>query len=406
MRLAGQAKSGFYPAASGAIAGILKHLRPCEKHPEDQYILDPCAGEGLAVKQLAEGLDIPQARTYCVELDAARADAIRANMPEANVLGPASFLGVQITGFSFSVAYVNPPFDDELGGGRREEQSFCQSATRLLAPRGVLVAILPVTALAGNKSFVEFLDSYYEDIKVYRFPEDARPFREVAVIGRKRKIELPRDGLYQHGCLTKMQWQWRYSHDRGMDQEIPVLGELYPAPTAWYNGRLISHDKDPEVATWELARGWRPNTFKKTTYTDDELLSAVAGSPLGRVLDEVADLPVKRPPLPLDKGHVALLLASGMLNGTVEGPEGPHVVRGTAKKVEYYNREASDSHEDPETGKVTTKDVYSQRIVLTIRTVDARGVIRTFSDEPKEDVEAKGADVPAEPQRVAIAASA
>ena len=57
---------------------------------------------------------------------------------------------------------------------------------------------------------------------------------------------------------------------------------------------------------------------------------------------------IPRPPLPLDRGHLGLILASGILDGVVESPHGPHVVRGSSKKVEYYNKEASDSTEDRE----------------------------------------------------------
>jgi hypothetical protein len=98
----------------------------------------------------------------------------------------------------------------------------------------------------------------------------------------------------------------------------------------------------------------------------------------------VAPLPLRRPPLPLDKGHLGLILASGMLDGVVVGPHGPHVVRGSSMKVEYHNKEASTSEMNPDTGAVTTKDVYSQRMVTVIRCVGEDGVIYTHSNAPKE----------------------
>jgi hypothetical protein len=80
-----------------------------------------------------------------------------------------------------------------------------------------------------------------------------------------------------------------------------------------------------------------------------------------------------------------LILASGILDGVVESEHGPHVVRGSSTKVEYYNKEASDCTEDPETGAVTTKDVYSQRTVTIIRCVTTDGTIYAFSNAPKEE---------------------
>ncbi len=94
--------------------------------------------------------------------------------------------------------------------------------------------------------------------------------------------------------------------------------------------------------------------------------------------------PPARPPLPLDKGHLGLILASGMLDGVVEGPHGVHVVRGSSHKKEYHNKEASKSEEDPETGAVTTKDVFSERMITVIRCVEQDGVIYTHSNDVTE----------------------
>src|SRR5690348_10640247 len=105
MRLAAQAKLGFYAAAPEAIAELLKHLYCRGPNPEKKFdtinIIDPCAGKGLALKQLREGLLVPASHTYAVELDKARAAAVAENIPGVNVIGPASFMNVQITGFSF-----------------------------------------------------------------------------------------------------------------------------------------------------------------------------------------------------------------------------------------------------------------------------------------------------------------
>ena len=177
MRLAGQAKLGFFPIHPAAIDGLLAHLR-CRppdplKQPDAIHVLDPCAGEGLALGQLREGLGVTPEQAYAVELDKARADKVREHNPGSRVLGPASFLGVQVTGASFGLAYVNPPFDHELGGGRREEQAFAERATRLLVPKGILVLVCPFGALHGNRSFCTFLDSSYEKpIKILRKRHD------------------------------------------------------------------------------------------------------------------------------------------------------------------------------------------------------------------------------------------
>ena len=152
-----------------------------------------------------------------------------------------------------------------------------------------------------------------------------------------------------------------------------------------WRGSKPSYQRAVEVQTWGVERGWKPGAFKKISFTDAELEQVVADSPLAKHLTEVQHREIPRPPLPLDKGHLGLILASGILDGVVESPHGPHVVRGSSTKVEYHNKEASESTENPDTGAVTTKDVYSQRMVTIIRAVETNGVIHTFSNAPKEE---------------------
>ena len=74
-----------------------------------------------------------------------------------------------------------------------------------------------------------------------------------------------------------------------------------------------------------------------------------------------------------------------MLNGVVVGPHGVHVVRGSSHKVEYHNKELSTNEVNPDSGAVTTKDVFSQRMVTVIRVVEQDGKIATFSNSPEEE---------------------
>jgi hypothetical protein len=52
MRLAARMKGGFYPADSQAVSYAATFLRPPARQPF--AILDPCAGEGAAIRQLGE----------------------------------------------------------------------------------------------------------------------------------------------------------------------------------------------------------------------------------------------------------------------------------------------------------------------------------------------------------------
>jgi hypothetical protein len=102
----------------------------------------------------------------------------------------------------------------------------------------------------------------------------------------------------------------------------------------------------------------------------------LAHSPLRAHLAAPAAAGLPSPPLALGIGHVALLLASGHLDGVVH-PEGrpPHVVRGTSRKREYVADVTDTVNAD---GSTTTKTTISERIELMVRTVDRSGDIRTF----------------------------
>ena len=63
MRLAAQAKGGFYPTPPGVVDLIAGLVQPpagyYQRNRETLRILDPCCGAGEAVEQLAERLNGP-----------------------------------------------------------------------------------------------------------------------------------------------------------------------------------------------------------------------------------------------------------------------------------------------------------------------------------------------------------
>ena len=386
------AKACYYPAHPTAIQRLALHLqlRPpnAAKKVDTCLALDPCCGQGVAIQALTAALGIPEEQVYTVELDGERSTAAQALMPRHHHLGPAGFAGTQITSASFGLVYLNPPFGSELCARQRQEVTFTEIATRKLVPKGILTLVCPFKALHGNKEFCELIDANYEDVCVYKFPdgEDAvgnaiRPYHEITVIGKKRSAALPRDQVETLGVLHRMMMPWRYNITL---DSLPELGTVQPL--SWSNGTPSSRNEG-ELRVWEIPPSRGPNVFKKTAFTPSELESLLANSPLNDVLKEVVIPPPAEPPLPLDKGHLGLILASGMLDGTVAGPHGVHVVRGSSHKVEYHNKEASKNEENPDSGAVTTKDVFSQRPVTVIRTVEQDGCIRTFSSDPCDETE-------------------
>lgn len=341
MRLAAQVKGGFYPAPEEAVAHAASFLEAPAGEPFT--ILDPCAGEGAALRRLAKQLGCPQVLNYAIELDDSRAATLQATMRDAHVLAPADFFGCRASFGSFSFIWLNPPFDYSYGGHRVEEQ-FLWRATEWLMQGGVLALVCPEDVVEEQSRARQHLARHYEQIRVVPFPEDHRPFNEVIVFGHKRQ---------------------RPDADR--------TGSL----SSWNTAQA------PNDFRYRIPPGAGPRRFEKTEPTESELQRMLADSPLRSHLIAPPETPVPSPPLPLGIGHVALLLASGHLDGVVQ-PEGklPHVVRGTSRKHAFTSDVTETENDD---GSTTTRTTISERIDLVIRTVDCSGRIRTFSETDAKD---------------------
>lgn len=355
MRLEGQARMGFYPIPPEVLKLILSHLRMPEKQKDYDAvcILDPCCGQADALRRIRDHLGVKHKRVYGIELDAKRADIARQVIDEGNIVGPASFFGVDVTQFSFGLVYLNPPFDDELGGRAREEERFLEKCSRTMVPGATLVYVIPFGTIQKER-IQRHLELHYEDLALYRFPDEYRKFKEVVVIGKRRGFDLIELPAWKDRFFYKI--ELGYSN-RNPD---PVVGS--------------------DRRSWTVPMSWAPYRFVKSDYLPEELIEVVGSSPIRDLLKPQLVIPRRRPPLSISRGHNALLLAAGMLNGIVE-PEGeePHVVRGSTPKVEYVASITEEHNE--ETGQVTKKTVIAQRPVLTIRAVRQDGKIINLSDE-------------------------
>ena len=181
-RLMSQVKGGYYAAAPEAVAAVLERLRPPDYG--ECLILDPCAGEGQALLQLAEGL---HAVPYGIELSEDRAAVVRESLPEGQALAPADFLRCAISYRSFSFIWCNPPYDYATGEEGRVESQFLERAVHLLADNGVLALVCPED-VASSFQTVDFFQERFCEISAMPFPQQVRKYNETIVLGQKRKL--------------------------------------------------------------------------------------------------------------------------------------------------------------------------------------------------------------------------
>lgn len=333
-RLMSQVKGGYYAAAPEAVAAVLERLRPPAWG--ECLLLDPCAGEGKALLQLAEGL---KAVPYGIELSEDRAAIVRESLPDSQALVPADFLRCAISYRSFSFIWCNPPYDYATGGEGRVESQFLERAVHLLADDGVLALVCP-EEVAGSYQTVDFFQEHFSQISAMPFPEGVRKYNETILLGCKRKQPKAND----YGGHI---WDWLEK---------------------WMDSKII----------YKLPPGNRPQQFRKLEPTDSELARMVTQSPLRFHIERPADRIAHRlrPPMSPGAGHRAMLLASGHIDGLIcPAGEPPHVIRGTAAKDKYV---ASCDENEDEDGNVTTRTVVSERPRLVIRVLDCQGNITTL----------------------------
>jgi len=328
-------RGGYFPAPPEAVALAATLVRPPCNSPFS--LLDPCAGQGDAIRQLGDLLACPPSQIHAIELDDSRAIQLRTTLPEAKVLAPASFFGCRATFNSFSMIWLNPPFDADYAGSR-VESAFLRRATQWLLPGGVMALVCPEDVADEYSDVRSHFASYYENCMIVPFPDGLRRFREVIVLGQKR------------------------ARPQADERRRDAWAEVQASAGFIYN----------------IPAGTGPKVFEKVEPTEPELKEMLARSPLRCHLTTPPQTPVPSPPLALGIGHVALLLASGHLDGLVH-PEGqsPHVVRGTSRKREVVSDVTESTNPD---GSTSTKTTISERIELVVRTVDGSGQLRTFMD--------------------------
>ena len=337
MRLAAQAKGGYYPYSP---LGVIEAARLIDA-PRGQFtVIDPCCGEGAAVLELAACTGASPDGIYGIELEDERAE--KALKVSEHMLAPASFFSSRISVNSFGLAWVNPPFDDEAGGGQRVELNFLVRATEILAPGGVMMFVIPESQVGGSWRAAEihrFFQERFDNHEIIVPSCQHRPYNEVICIGSKRKKPViagddlePRRFTPIAEVLGKRRWH------------VPVTGH--------------------------------PKAFEKAGMTDRELAEAICASPLWSITEPPRSLPPARPPLPLTKGHIALMLASGQCDGVLS-PDGeePHLVRGTAMKVKC---EPETTEDVDASGNLKTTTIVKEEIKIVIRAVGQDGEIRTF----------------------------
>jgi hypothetical protein len=304
MRLAGRERLGFYPLPIAEAKRIRKFL----EFPEQvSSALDPCIGEGVAFTEITRDA---RALRYGVELDAQRATLAQSSADEV-IHG--NCFDVQCPIESFSLIYLNPPYDFEVSEERsqRMERLFLDHVYRWLKRTGILVMVIPSGYVRDCSQVLSF---QFKDVHIYRLTEpESVKYKQVAVFG-VRRTRQERDRV-QDGEITRARL-WYEAVARDPEKLSPLLSE---------SGR---HYVVPRGAAVRLVyRGFPLDQIedllpKSSAYRQ---ASAVLFAPQSDVSG--------RPLTPLHGGHVGLLCTAGMLNGIFGEGEARHIAHWQSVKL-------------------------------------------------------------------------
>lgn len=334
MRLAGRERLGFYPLPIPEAERIRRFLA----FPDKQWCaLDPCVGDGAGFAEITYDKRVLR---YGVELDAGRAELARTKGIEV-IHG--NCFDVQCPVESFSLVYLNPPYDFEISEEKlqRMEKLFLEHVYRWLKPGGILVLVVPAKRVADC---TVLLSRHFRDIRIYRLtePESVR-YGQVAVFGVRRtrqEIDRLRDGEIIQAQL------WLASVER----EVQNLSPLPMEPDHLYAA--------PPSGTVRLVHRGLP-----LDQVEDLLPKSSAYRQASAVLfAQQADVP-GRPLTPLHGGHVGLLCTAGMLNGVFGDGETRHIAHWQSIKL-------VDKSEEEEDGKtvIREKERFSNELTLVFCT--------------------------------------
>ncbi len=303
-RLESVKKAGYYPTPVEVTALIAGHLQP----PEGDFRwLDPCCGEGTALKSLAQALG---GRTYGIELDAERAeeaknklDHVRQGDYAAHRLPKGKQAGV-------SVLFLNPPYDHDDRAGKRLELAFLRETQEWLMAGGVLIYIIPQGRITPH--IAARLATYFNQVRVYRFPGVSYdPFRQVVIFAIKRRTPQRDD----RAALAIAQAKNTPLPELPPETEDPYL--IPPMPETHFYFR--SAEVDPREA---LAEALEAGVWHSRAWID--------------AMTPADTMQAVKPLMPLRRGHIAMALAAGLLNNTSIARSGGKrfLVKGRLRKVQ------------------------------------------------------------------------
>jgi len=366
------AKNGYYPTDEATLERELNALET--SHGQRVRILDPCAGEGMAILETAYRLGRERADAYGIEFNLERA---RHMQSVVDVGIQSDLMDTVISPRSFGLLFFNPPYGDlvsETGGSRgyagkgrqRLEKLFYQRCVHFLQYGGIMVMIVPHYVFDDELS--SWVSQHFDRVAVFEAAIDT--FKQVVVFGVRTK----------HNALLANN---KAKKTRALLQQVG-LGEFKPEPlpASWCDEL---YDVPPAI-------GSTPHCYRvslEPEQLEQEMDRRGGLWPDFNLAFWTDGVTQRRPLRQLSSWHIALSLVAGGISGIVTSRSGRQlVVKGDTFKEKTSKVEFSDD------GNITERRILTDRFVPAIMAWDVtlnspdKGRLFMITSTPTQDAPA------------------
>lgn len=313
--------------------------------------LDPTCGEGEILHQLSAPFNKEDCTisTYGVELDKARAEKAQQLL---NHCLNAPIESMVIQNDAVSLLYLNPPYDFTMKGmddesAERKEWTELFRNTRYLKEKGLMIYVIPSYRFA-DKRIARFLATHFNNVGMMRFSdEDYDDYSQCIFIGNKKSGKHKEFNQKLFDFLTKME------SDEFVLTKVTPIDKFVAAKKKW---NVPSGIEELKTFYTKLAN--------KSDYSEGIRNSKGFQAFMNRSKPRQLEIG-GNPILPLNVGQLALLLASGAVNGEIGEGDNYHLVQGLelVKKIPNQEKKTHDNGSVTTITKIRTKREVSVKII-------------------------------------------
>ncbi|MGF9978898.1 DUF6094 domain-containing protein [Viridibacillus arvi] len=340
-------KAGFFatPERQG------EYIKKLLNYTGDVSVLDTTCGEGKILAQLA-GNENFSITTYGVELEKSRA-ATAANNLE-NVFN-APIESMVISNDAFGMVFLNPPYDNTMrgyGDESTERKEFIElvRGTRYVAPGGVLIYIIPSYRFS-DKKIARHLATNFTSWGIARFTDEDYPdYKQCVFIGTKKEAK------------TKLFDETQYNRLLNFADEQYIQSEVLTIEELGMTNRWDIPEVDPNISTF-YSRIEDKSSFIEAI-SENKGFQAFIERTKPKTL-EIGGRPI----INIAEGQMALLLASGAVNGVLSEGDSLHAVQGMEVVTKVVSEEETEH-------SIVTKTRTKREV--SVKVITPSGVVKKF----------------------------